>query len=139
MIFLGYDVKFCQENESKSTYGVLRGLHYQEPPFAQAKLVRVIQGSVLDVAVDIRKDSPTFGKHISVEINEQNKKQLFIPVGFAHGFVVLSETAIFAYKVDNYYDKDSDKGINFNSFNIDWKIDHNDIKLSDKDKKLRFL
>ena len=93
--FLGYDVNFCQDNESKSTYGVLRGLHYQEPPFAQAKLVRVIQGSVLDVAVDIRKDSPTFGKHISIELNDQNKKQLFIPRGFAHGFVVLSETAVF--------------------------------------------
>ena len=88
--FLGYDVNFCQDNESKSTYGVLRGLHYQEPPFAQAKLVRVIQGSVLDVAVDIRKESPTFGKYISVELNDQNKKQLFIPRGFAHGFVVLS-------------------------------------------------
>ena len=88
--FLGYDVNFCQDNESKSSYGVLRGLHYREPPFEQAKLVRVIQGSVLDVAVDIRQDSPTFGKYISIELSEENKKQLFIPKGFAHGFVVLS-------------------------------------------------
>ena len=133
--FLGYDVKFCQDNESKSTYGVLRGLHYQEPPFAQAKLVRVIQGSVLDVAVDIRKDSPTFGKHISIELNDQNKKQLFIPRGFAHGFVVLSETAVFAYKVDNYYNKESDRGIVFNDpeLGIDWKINNQDLQISYKD------
>ena len=139
--FLGYDVKFCQDNESKSTYGVLRGLHYQESPFAQAKLVRVIQGSVLDVAVDIRKDSPTFGKPISIELNDQNKKQLFIPKGFAHGFVVLSETAIFAYKVDNYYNKESDRGIAFNDpgLGIDWKINNQDLQISLKDKKQPFL
>ena len=133
--FLGYDVVFCQDNESKSTYGVLRGLHYQKPPFAQAKLVRVIQGSILDVAVDIRKDSPTFGKHISIELNDQNKKQLFIPRGFAHGFVVLSETAVFAYKVDNYYNKESDRGIAFNDpeLGIDWKIDDEDLQISYKD------
>ena len=120
--FLGYDVMFCQENESKSTYGILRGLHYQESPFAQAKLVRVIQGSVLDVAVDIRKDSPTFGKHIAIELNDQNKKQIFIPRGFAHGFVVLSETAVFAYKVDNYYNKESDRGIAFDDpeLGVNW-------------------
>ena len=134
--FLGYDVMFCQDNESKSTYGVLRGLHYQEPPFAQAKLVRVIQGSVLDVAVDIRKDSPTFGKHISIELNDKNKKQLFIPRGFAHGFVVLSETAVFAYKVDNYYNKESDRGIAFNDseIGIDWKMNSQDLQVSFKDK-----
>ena len=134
--FLGYNVMFCQENESKSTYGVLRGLHYQESPFAQAKLVRVIQGGVLDVAVDIRQDSPTFGKHISIELNDQNKKQLFIPRGFAHGFVVLSETAVFAYKVDNYYNKESDRGIAFNDpgLGIDWKINNQNLQISFKDK-----
>jgi dTDP-4-dehydrorhamnose 3,5-epimerase len=115
---------------------VLRGLHYQEPPFAQAKLVRVIQGSVIDVAVDIRKDSLTFGKHIAIGLNDINKRQLFIPKGFAHGFVVLSETAIFAYKVDNYYNKDSDRGIPFNDpgLGIDWKINHQDLQISFKDK-----
>ena len=139
--FLGYDVKFCQDNESKSTYGVLRGLHYQEPPFAQAKLVRVIQGSILDVAVDIRKDSPTFGKHISIELNDQNKKQLFISKGFAHGFVVLSETAVIVYKVDNYYNKESDRGIAFNDpgLGINWKINNQDLQISFKDKKQPFL
>ena len=133
--FLGYDVKFCQENESKSSYGVLRGLHYQEQPFTQVKLVRVIQGSVLDVVVDIRKDSPTFGKNIAVELNQENKKQLFIPRGFAHGFVVLSETAIFSYKVSNYYNKKSDRGISFDDPNldIDWKINREDLKISIKD------
>ena len=110
-------------------------MHYQEPPFAQAKLVRVIQGSVLDVAVDIRKDSPTFGKHIAIELNDQNKKQLFIPRGFAHGFVVLSETAIFSYKVDNYYNREFDEGIAFDdkALNINWRIKKNDIKISHKD------
>jgi dTDP-4-dehydrorhamnose 3,5-epimerase len=134
--FLGYDVNFCQENESKSTYGVLRGLHYQKPPFTQAKLVRVIQGCVLDVAVDIRKDSPTFGKHISVELNDQNKKQLFIPKGFAHGFVVLSEIAVFTYKIDNYYNKESDRGVAFDDpgLGIDWKINNQDLQISFKDK-----
>lgn len=134
--FLGYDVKFCQDNESKSTYGVLRGLHYQEFPFAQTKLVRVIQGSVLDVAVDIRKDSPTFGKHISIELNDQNKKQLFIPTGFAHGFVVLSETAVFAYKVDNYYNRESDRGIAFDDpgLGVNWEIEKINIKISNKDR-----
>ena len=133
--FLGYNVNFCQDNESKSTYGVLRGLHYQELPYAQAKLVKVIQGSVLDVAVDIRKDSPTFGKHISVELNEQNKKQLFIPRGFAHGFVVLSDIAIVNYKVDNYYNKDFERGLAFDdpTLNIDWRIKREDFKISPKD------
>ena len=133
--FLGYDVNFCQDNESKSTYGVLRGLHYQEPPFSQAKLVRVTQGSVLDVAVDIRQDSPTFGKHIAIELNEENKKQLFIPRGFAHGFVVLSENAVFSYKVDNYYNREFDRGIAFDdpALEINWKLKKSDIKISDKD------
>ena len=99
-------IDFVQDNESKSTYGVLRGLHYQLPPFAQSKLVRVIKGEVLDVAVDIRKGSPTFGKHVAVELSEENKKQLFIPRGFAHGFLTLSKEAIFTYKVDNYYAPD---------------------------------
>jgi len=139
--FLGYDVTFCQDNESKSTYGVLRGLHYQEPPFAQAKLVRVIQGSVLDVAIDIRKDSPTFGKHIAIELSEENKKQLFIPKGFAHGFVTMSETAVFAYKVDNYYNKEFDKGIAFDDsvLNINWKIKQSQLKISLKDKNQPLL
>jgi dTDP-4-dehydrorhamnose 3,5-epimerase len=133
--FLGYDVKFCQENESKSSYGVLRGLHYQASPFEQAKLVRVIQGSVLDVAVDIRKDSSTFGKYVAIELNDQNKRQLFIPRGFAHGFIALSETAIFSYKVDNYYNRELDRGIVFDdpALEINWKFKKSDIKISDKD------
>ena len=133
--FLGYDVNFCQDNESKSTYGVLRGLHYQEPPFEQAKLVRVIKGSVLDVAVDIRIGSPTFGKHVAVELSEENKKQLFIPRGFAHGFVVLSEISIFSYKVDNYYNIEFERGIAFDdkALDINWRIKKDDIKISHKD------
>ena len=139
--FLGYDVKFCQDNESKSTYGVLRGLHYQEPPFAQAKLVRVIHGSVLDIAVDIRKDSITFGKHFEIELNEENKKQLFIPKGFAHGFVTLSETAIFSYKVDNYYKKEFEKGIAFkdSALGINWRLNQSQLKISFKDSSQRSL
>ena len=133
--FLGYDVKFCQENESKSTYGVLRGLHYQESPFAQAKLVRVIQGSVLDVAVDIRKNSPTFGKHVAIELNEENKKQLFIPKGFAHGFSVLTDSADVMYKCDALYNKQSESGLIFNdpSLNIDWKLSAGEMIVSEKD------
>lgn len=139
--FLGYNVNFCQENESKSKYGVLRGLHYQIEPFAQSKLVRVIKGKVLDVALDIRSNSPTFGKHIAVELSEENKLQLFVPKGFAHGFVVLSETAVFCYKVDNYYDKESERGIAYNDPNleIDWKIKNEDLKISDKDIRLPSL
>ena len=139
--FLGYDVKFCQDNESKSTYGVLRGLHYQEPPFAQAKLVRVIQGSVLDIAIDVRQDSITFGKHIEIELNEENKKQLFIPKGFAHGFVTLSETAIFSYKVDNYYKKEFEKGLAFNdsALGINWRLNQSQLKISIKDRSYRSL
>ena len=139
--YLGYIINFCQDNESESSYGVLRGLHYQLNPYAQSKLVRVIKGKVLDVSVDIRIGSPTFGKHLDVELSEENKKQLFIPKGFAHGFVVLSETAIFCYKVDNYYDKESERGIAYNDPNleIDWKIKNEDLKISDKDIRLPSL
>jgi dTDP-4-dehydrorhamnose 3,5-epimerase len=126
---------FVQENESKSTYGVLRGLHYQLPPFAQAKLVRVIKGSVLDVAVDIRKNSPTFGKYVAVELTGENHLQLFIPRGFAHGFAVLSDEAVFQYKCDNYYSPQNEGGIRFDdaSIGIDWKLPKNELILSDKD------
>jgi dTDP-4-dehydrorhamnose 3,5-epimerase len=135
--FIGYDVKFCQDNESKSSYGVLRGLHYQLAPYSQSKLVRVIEGKVLDVAVDMRKESPTFGKHVAAELSAENKKQLFIPQGFAHGFVVLSETAIFAYKVDNYYAPEHDRGVRFDDpeLRIDWQVDTEAIQLSEKDAK----
>jgi dTDP-4-dehydrorhamnose 3,5-epimerase len=134
--FLGFKLDFCQDNESKSTFGVLRGLHYQLPPFSQTKLVRVIKGTVLDVAVDIRKGSPTFGEHVAVELTAENKKQLLVPRGFAHGFVVLSEEAVFAYKVDNYYDKQSDRGLAFDDvkLNINWKLEISEINLSRKDK-----
>ncbi len=134
--FLGSKIDFCQDNESKSSYGVLRGLHYQLPPFTQTKLVRVIKGKVLDVAVDIRKSSSTFGKYVVVELTEENKKQLYIPQGFAHGFVVLSEIAIFAYKVDNYYSPESDRGIAFDdiAIGIDWKVEKENLQLSEKDK-----
>ena len=130
-------IDWLQDNESYSTYGTLRGLHYQLAPHAQSKLVRVIQGKVLDVAVDIRQSSPTFGQHVAVELSADNKRQLFIPRGFAHGFVVLSETAIFQYKVDNYYNKDCDRGIAFNdpALGINWQIDLAQVQLSDKDSK----
>lgn len=130
-------IDWVQDNESYSSYGTLRGLHYQLAPHAQSKLVRVIQGKVLDVAVDIRQSSPTFGQHVAVELSADNKRQLFIPRGFAHGFVVLSETAIFQYKVDNYYNKDCDRGIAFNdpALAIDWQIDLAQVQLSDKDRK----
>ena len=133
--FLGYSVNFCQENESKSSFGVLRGLHYQLAPYAQTKLVRVLQGAVLDVSVDLRKDSPTFGKHVAIELSEENKSQILIPKGFAHGFVVLSEEAVLTYKVNNYYHKVSERGIAFNdkSLAIDWKLNSEDIKVSLKD------
>jgi len=134
--FLGYRIDFCQDNESKSSKGVLRGLHYQLPPFAQTKLVRVISGKVLDIAVDIRKDSPTFGKHISVELCGENKKQLLIPRGFAHGFVVLEDDTIFSYKVDNYYSPQADRGIAFDDeeLGIDWILKKGELNLSAKDK-----
>ncbi len=132
----GIKTDFVQDNESRSGYGVLRGLHYQLPPHAQSKLVRVIEGLVLDVAVDIRKGSPTFGQHVCMELSAENKHQLFIPRGFAHGFVVLSETAIFSYKVDNYYSPECDRGIKFDDpqLGIDWKIAASELVLSDKDK-----
>lgn len=132
----GIKTAFIQDNESRSSHGVLRGLHYQLPPYAQSKLVRVIEGNVLDIAVDIRKGSPTFGQHVSIELSADNKHQLFIPRGFAHGFVVLSETAIFAYKVDNYYSPECDRGIQFDDpqLDIDWQLDQPQLQLSEKDK-----
>jgi dTDP-4-dehydrorhamnose 3,5-epimerase len=128
---------FVQDNESKSTYGVMRGLHFQMPPYAQAKLVRCVKGKVLDVALDIREGSPTYGEHVAVELTEDNHRQLFIPKGFAHGFVVLSDTAIFQYKCDNFYHPEADGGINIldESLNIDWKIPFDEAILSEKDKK----
>ena len=133
---IGYKVNFVQDNESKSTKGVLRGLHYQLPPYTQAKLVRVIKGSVLDVAVDIRKSSPTFGQHVAVELTANNKHQLFVPHGFAHGFVVLSDSSTFAYKADNYYTPEYDRGIAFDDSElaIDWQLLAEELQLSDKDK-----
>jgi dTDP-4-dehydrorhamnose 3,5-epimerase len=133
--FIGKAVNFCQDNESKSTRGVLRGLHYQLTPYAQSKLVRVIKGAVLDIAIDIRKDSSTFGNHIAIELNDENKFQLFIPKGFAHGYVVLSEEAIFSYKVDNYYNKASESGIIYNdkTLGIDWKLSEEHLIISEKD------
>jgi len=139
--FLGFKVSFCQDNESKSSRGVLRGLHYQLHPTAQTKLVRVIQGKVLDVAVDIREESPTFGKYVSVELSAENKRQLFVPRGFAHGFVVLEDNTIFAYKVDNYYSPENDRGVAFNdpAIGIDWQIATDLLKLSEKDTKQPLL
>ncbi len=127
---------FVQDNQSKSTYGVLRGLHYQTGEHCQAKLVRVLEGSVLDVAVDIRPDSPTYGQHFSIELSAENARQLYVPRGFAHGFLVLSETAVFFYKCDNFYNKASEGGIAYDDkqLNIDWKIPTEDMILSDKDK-----
>lgn len=132
---LNLNINFVQDNESQSFKGVLRGLHYQIGEYAQAKLVRVIKGHVLDVALDVRKDSPTFGQHISVELNEANKKQLFIPRGFAHGFVVLSETAIITYKCDNYYNKNSERGVIYNDpdLKINWRLPKETFILSEKD------
>lgn len=139
--FLGYKINFCQDNESKSSKGVLRGLHYQLPPHAQTKLVRVIQGKVLDVAVDIRKGSPSFGQHVAVELSSDNKKQMLVPRGFAHGFVVLEDDTVFAYKVDNYYSPQCDRGIAFNdpSLNINWILNHDELNLSAKDTKQPLL
>ena len=136
-----FPIKFVQDNESMSSRGVLRGLHFQKPPYAQAKLVRCIEGCVMDVAVDIRKGSPTYGKHVSVELSGENKKQLFVPRGFAHGFSVLSENAVFAYKVDNDYAPEYDAGIRWNdtNLNINWGLEENNILISGKDKTLPFL
>ena len=134
--FLGYKINFCQDNESKSSRGVLRGLHYQLHPAAQTKLVRVIEGRVLDVAVDIRKGSPTFGKHVAVELSGENKRQLLVPRGFAHGFVVLEDDTVFAYKVDNYYSPENDRGILFSdeALGIEWQVAFDELNLSAKDK-----
>lgn len=135
--FLGFKVPFCQDNESRSSYGVLRGLHYQLPPHAQTKLVRVIEGEVLDVAVDIRRGSPTFGQHVAVKLTAENKRQLFVPRGFAHGFIVLSESCTFAYKVDNFYSPECDRGIAFDdpALGIDWNVPFEKLQLSAKDTK----
>ncbi len=135
--FLGFSIQFHQDNESKSSKGVLRGLHYQTNGFEQTKLVRVVQGRVIDVAVDIRKGSPTFGQHVAIELSDENKKQLLVPKGFAHGFVVLSDSAVFSYKVDAPYSFENEKGIAYNdpNLNIDWKLDEGSLILSDKDTK----
>jgi len=139
--FLGYKPEFIQDNESKSSRGVIRGLHFQLPPYAQTKLVRVIEGEVLDVAVDLREGSPTFGQAVSVLLSGENRKQLFIPRGFAHGFVVLSESAIFSYKVDNYYNQPSERGVIYNdtSIDIDWKLAEEELLMSAKDQILPLL
>ena len=130
-------IDFCQDNESMSSYGVMRGLHFQRPPYSQSKLVRCVRGRVLDVAVDIRKGSPTYGKHVAVELTEDNHRQFFIPRGFAHGFSVLSETAVFQYKCGNFYHPEADGGISIldDSLGIDWRIPTEHANLSDKDTK----
>ena len=130
-------VEFCQDNESMSSYGVMRGLHFQRPPFTQSKLVRCVKGRVLDVAVDIRKGSPTYGKHVAVELSEDNHRQFFIPKGFAHGFAVLSDVAVFQYKCDNFYHPEADGGISIldDSLGIDWRIPTDKAILSEKDTK----
>ena len=132
----GMDVVFQQDNESRSCYGVVRGLHFQKPPYSQAKLVRVVEGTVLDVAVDVRTGSPTYGKHVAVELSADNKRQLFLPKGMAHGFAVLSETAIFQYKCDEYYHPESEGGIAWDdpALNIDWRLPLDKVLLSEKDK-----
>lgn len=134
-------VKFVQDNESRSRYGVVRGLHYQREPYAQSKLVRCVVGRVLDVAVDIREGSPTYGKHVAVELSAENHRQLFIPKGFAHGFAVLSPEAIFAYKCDEFYHPEAEAGIAWNDpkIGIDWRLPEGDIILSDKDKGYKGL
>ena len=135
--YLGRKINFIQDNESKSNqFGVLRGLHYQIAPYTQSKLVRVNKGRVLDIALDIRRDSQSFGKYVSVELSEKNKRQVFIPNGFAHGFVVLSEEAVFTYKVDQYYSKSHEKGVEFNdnNLNIDWQISEEDVIVSETDR-----
>ena len=133
----GLNINFVQDNQSKSCYGVLRGLHFQKPPYAQSKLVRCVKGQILDISVDIRKSSPTFGKYIAVELNENNHRQLFIPHGFAHGFSVLTETAVFQYKCDNFYAPQADDGISIldQSLGIDWRIPVEKAILSEKDTR----
>lgn len=134
-------ITFVQDNESMSSYGVMRGLHFQRPPYTQSKLVRCVRGAVLDVAVDLRKNSPTFGKHVAVELTEENHLQFFIPKGFAHGFAVLSETAVFQYKCDEFYHPEADGGINIldKSLKIDWRIPIEKVLLSEKDTKHALL
>lgn len=134
-------IDFIQDNESKSSQGVLRGLHFQRPPFTQSKLLRCIEGEVLDIAVDLRQDSPTYKKYLSLVLSGKNKKQIFVPKGFAHGFLVLSEIATIAYKVDEYYAPDHDSGIAWNDeeINIDWGVSADEIQLSEKDKGLKPL
>ena len=138
---LGHSVHFCQDNESMSSYGVMRGLHFQRPPYTQSKLVRCVKGRVLDVAVDIRKGSPTYGKHVAVELTEDNHRQFFIPKGFAHGFAVLSETAVFQYKCDEFYHPEADGGICIldDTLGIDWRIPTEHANLSEKDTKHAML
>ena len=138
---LGHSINFVQDNESMSSYGVMRGLHFQRPPFSQSKLVRCVRGAVLDVAVDIRKGSPTYGKHVAVELTEDNHRQFFIPRGFAHGFAGLSETAVFQYKCDEFYHPEADGGISIidDSLGIDWKIPTENAILSEKDTKHALL
>ena len=137
----GLDINFVQDNESMSSYGVMRGLHFQNPPYTQSKLVRCVKGAVLDVAVDIRKGSPTYGQHVAVELTEDNHRQFFVPRGFAHGFAVLSETAVFQYKCDNFYAPQADGGISIldDSLGIDWKIPTDKALLSEKDTKHALL
>lgn len=138
---VGHAIHFCQENQAQSNYGVIRGLHYQTPPSAQSKLLSVIEGTILDVAVDIRKGSPNFGKHITIQLSSKNQKQLFIPRGFAHGYACLSEMALVTYKVDNYYNKFSEASIAFDDpqLNIDWRLPLDEIILSKKDKSHPFF
>lgn len=138
---LGHSINFVQDNESMSRRGVMRGLHFQRPPFTQSKLVRCVRGAVLDVAVDIRKGSPTYGQHVAVELTEENHRQFFVPRGFAHGFAVLSDIAVFQYKCDEFYHPEADGGISIvdNSLGIDWKISDADAILSEKDTKHSML
>lgn len=138
---LGHTIVFVQDNESMSSYGVMRGLHFQRPPYTQSKLVRCVKGAVLDIAVDIRNGSKTYGQHVAVELSEENHRQFFVPRGFAHGFAVLSDTAVFQYKCDEFYHPESDGGISIldDSLGIDWRIPTGQANLSDKDKKLDLL
>ena len=135
---LGYKINFCQDNNVKSSHMVLRGLHYQEEPYAQSKLISVFKGKILDIAVDIRKNSKTYGKYFSYVLSSESNKSIFVPKGFAHGYLTLSQNAYVNYKVDNYYNKNSERGISFKDkyLNIEWKLDENKLIISDKDKKL---
>jgi len=135
---LGYRINFCQDNNVKSSYMVLRGLHYQEEPYAQSKLISVSKGKILDIAVDIRKNSKTYGRYFSYVLSSESNKSIFVPKGFAHGYLTLSENADVNYKVDNYYNKNSEQGISFKDkyLNIEWEVDENKLIISDKDKKL---